>query len=126
VCLQEDPDYPVIVLNYIVDPIVEGEESMFKALKNTMAGKVAPLEPSEWAARILKAVDLPDNPEASALLAGRCRASYALQRFLWKQAAKKYNPEKHPGDLDGPAAPALSRPPTRIFRHMREATPEAW
>lgn len=87
-----------IILNYMIDPILEGEESMFAALEATREQEAAPLEPDEWARHILAACGLPTTRETSRTIAESCTAAYALQRFLWTQAARDYNPRKHPGD----------------------------
>lgn len=98
VLLVENPEYPAIVLNYLIDPIAEGEESMFAALEATKETQAAPLDREEWARRILHALDLPTTAEPARILADACRAAYTLQRFLWTQAKRGYNPRKHSGD----------------------------
>lgn len=96
ILLVENPEYEAIVLNYIVDPIAAGQESMFRALETAKAKKAAPLEAEEWAHDILEALNLPSTPEASRIMADACKAAYHLQRFFWTQAVKDYNTRKHP------------------------------
>ena len=110
---KKEPD--AIILDYIVDPIVKGQQSMFAALERTKALNAAPLEPDQWAARLLEESGLPATPEAATVMAKACTAAYALQRFLWTQAVDRYNPVKHAGDwLDGQLLLYLAYERTRL------------
>lgn len=91
---EDDP----IVLDYLIDPIAEGEASMFAALDATKAKRAAPLEPEEWARRTLTGLELAATAENCRILADACKGAYALQRFLWTQAVRDYNPRKNRDD----------------------------
>lgn len=112
-----------IILDHIVDPIVEGEESMFAALENLKVTKCAPLDSEEWAQKILEVIALPVSKESVQTLAGACSAAYALQNFLWTQAAKDYNPKKHAGDWMDKQLPLYLAYETAVFVSCEKQLP---
>jgi hypothetical protein len=119
IVLVEDPQQHAIVLDHVIDPLTKAEEGTISRLESRGARK--PLSDVEWASLVLESAGLPTTPEAAQILADACKAAYVLQRFLWSQAARRYNPRKHRGDfIDGQLLLYLSYPSAVLISREKQ------